>query len=183
MPPRNYPIPQAGTIDAPPSTTRATSLPQAGVHHSLYFRRQEHQFFARAGKEIIHVRVDSDFPPPAGGSRAVKGKEPISTPAHAWASHTPLPPLQALQLPPEHAHAPPVLMDFLLHPVPPYPHHHPDIPPGAPGPIRATGSVGGSFRKAFMLGRNREVRLSGSIENECFCTTPYQTSSDNVLFV
>ena len=142
MPPRNYPPPPTGhdlmRLFPPQPPEQPLFLKQGST--SLYFRRQEHQFFAQAGKEIIRVRVDSDFPPPAGGSRAVKGKEPVSAP-HAWPSHAPPPPPpQAMQPPPEHAHAPPAHMHSPPHPIPPYP-HHPDMPRGAPGPIGATGSV------------------------------------------
>ncbi|KAF8498137.1 hypothetical protein F5888DRAFT_223581 [Russula emetica] len=143
MPPRNYPPPPTGhdlmRLFPPQPPEQPLFLKQGST--SLYFRRQEHQFFAQAGKEIIRVRVDSDFPPPAGGSRTVKGKEAVSAP-HVWPSHAPPPPPpQAMQPPPEHAHAPPAHIHSPPHPVPPYPHHHPDMPRGAPGPIGATGSV------------------------------------------
>ena len=143
MPPRNYPPPPTGhdlmRLFPPQPPEQPLFLKQGST--SLYFRRQEHQFFAQAGKEIIRVRVESDFSPPAGGSRTVKGKEPVSAP-HAWPSHAPPPPPpQSMQPPPEHAHAPPAHMHSPPHPVPPYPHHHPDLPRGAPGPIGATGSV------------------------------------------
>ncbi|KAF8486801.1 hypothetical protein DFH94DRAFT_659708 [Russula ochroleuca] len=143
MPPRNYPPPPTGhdlmRLFPPQPPEQPLFLKQGST--SLYFRRQEHQFFAQAGKEIIRVRVESDFPPSAGGSRNVKGKEPVSAP-HAWPSHAPPPPPpQAMQPPPEHAHAPPAHMHSPPHPVQPYPHHHPDMPRGAPGPIGATGSV------------------------------------------
>jgi hypothetical protein len=92
IPPRNYPPPPTG-LDLmrlfPPQPQEQPLLT------SLYFCRQEHQFIPQVGKDIIHSRVNSDFPPPAGGSRAVKGKELVSaspSPAfstsHATSSRT-----------------------------------------------------------------------------------------------
>ncbi|KAH9966381.1 hypothetical protein BGW80DRAFT_1462356 [Lactifluus volemus] len=138
MPPRIYPPPPTGhelmRLFPPQPPEQPLFLKQGST--SLYFRRQEHQFFAQAGKEIIRVRVESDFPPPAG-SRTTKGKEPVSAP-HSWPAHPqhpqqPPPPPPTMQPPPpEHAHAP-THMHSPPHSVPPYP-IHPDIARGAPGP-------------------------------------------------
>jgi hypothetical protein len=117
IPSRNYPPPPTGhdlMRRFPPQLPEQPLFLKQGST-SLYFRRQEHQFFAQAGKEIIRVRVESDFPPPAGGSRTTKGKEPVSAP-HA----PPMPPPQAMPLPPEHADAPPAHMHSLPHLVQPY---------------------------------------------------------------
>jgi hypothetical protein len=142
MPPRNYPPPPTGhdlmRLFPPQPPEQPLFLKQGST--SLYFRRQEHQFFAQAGKEIIRVRVDSDFPPP-GGSRTTKGKEPATVVPHVWPAHAhPQPPPPTMQPPPEHTHAP-AHMHSPPHPVPPYPHHHPDIARGAPGPVGSSGSV------------------------------------------
>jgi len=139
MPPRIYPPPPTGhelmRLFPPQPPEQPLFLKQGST--SLYFRRQEHQFFAQAGKEIIRVRVESDFPPPAG-SRTTKGKEPVSAP-HSWPAHPqqhpqqPPPPPPTMQPPPpEHSHAP-AHMHSPPHSVPPYP-IHPDIARGAPGP-------------------------------------------------
>ncbi|KAI0043412.1 hypothetical protein FA95DRAFT_1479409, partial [Auriscalpium vulgare] len=63
---------------------------------SIFFHRQERQFFAQAGKEIIRVRVESDFPPP---DRAPMGEQQQQPPAPrgkgkdaAWAQQLPPPP-------------------------------------------------------------------------------------------
>lgn len=124
---------------------------------SLYFRRQEHQFFAQAGKEIIRVRVESDFSPSSGSARSTtKGKEPVSSVPHPWPthSHPPVPPPPSMQQqqqqqqapppPPEqHAHAPAHMHSPPHHhPVPPYPHHHPDMARGGPAPVGGGASAG-----------------------------------------
>ncbi|KAI9465117.1 hypothetical protein F5148DRAFT_168033 [Russula earlei] len=140
MPPRNYPPPPTGHDLMrlfPPQPPEQPLFLKPGST-SVYFRRQEHQFFAQAGKEIIRVRVESDFPP-SGGSRTGKGKEPASI-SHPWSAHPhPPPPPSSMQPPPEpahtaHMHSPP-------HPVPPYPHHHTDVTRAAPGLIGASGAV------------------------------------------
>lgn len=141
MPPRIYPPPPTGhelmRLFPPQPPEQPLFLKQGST--SLYFRRQEHQFFAQAGKEIIRVRVESDFPP-STGPRTTKGKEPVSAP-HPWPAHAhPPPPPPTMQPPPEHAHAP-AHMHSPPHPVPPYPLHHPDIARGAPGPVGAAGAV------------------------------------------
>jgi hypothetical protein len=142
MPPRIYPPPPTGhelmRLFPPQPPEQPLFLKQGST--SLYFRRQEHQFFAQAGKEIIRVRVESDFPPSAG-SRTTKGKEPVSAP-HSWPAHPqhPPPPPPTMQPPPpEHAHAP-AHMHSPPHSVPPYP-IHPDIARGPPGPAGAPGAV------------------------------------------
>ena len=117
MPPRNYPPPLTGhdlmRLFPPQLPEQPLFLKQGST--SSYFRRQENQSFAQAGKEIIRVRVDSDFHP-SGGSRTTKGKEPTSAVPHAWPAHAHPPPPLTMQPPPEHVHS-------LPHPVPPYPHH------------------------------------------------------------
>ena len=153
MPPRIYPPPPTGhelmRLFPPQPPEQPLFLKQGST--SLYFRRQEHQFFAQAGKEIIRVRVESDFPPAT--SRSSKGKEPVSVP-HSWPAHPHAPPppsVQQQQQPqqsqpqpqltmqpppsqqevahaPAHMHSPP-------HPVPPYSHHHPDIARGNPSAV------------------------------------------------
>ena len=45
---------------------------------SDFFKRQEHAFFAQAGKEIVRVRVDVDFP--HGSKLDVKQQRPSSRP-------------------------------------------------------------------------------------------------------
>jgi hypothetical protein len=156
MPPRIYPPPPTGhelmRLFPPNPPEQPLFLKQGST--SLYFRRQEHQFFAQAGKEIIRVRVESDFPPPA--PRSSKGKEPVSVP-HSWSAHPhapppssvqqqqqqaqqqppqsqpqltmqPPPPLPEVAHPPAHMHSPP-------HPVPPYSHHHPEMARGNPSAV------------------------------------------------
>ncbi|KAI0000775.1 hypothetical protein BJV74DRAFT_944587 [Russula compacta] len=146
IPSRNYPPPPTGhdlmRLFPPQPPEQPIFLKQGPT--SLYFRRQEHQFFAQAGKEIIRVRVESDFPPPSGSARSTsKGKEPVSWPTH---SHPPVPPPPSMQQqqqqqppppPPEqHAHAPAHMHSPPHHhPVPPYPHHHPDMTRGGPAPV------------------------------------------------
>ncbi|KAI9435789.1 hypothetical protein H4582DRAFT_2112234 [Lactarius indigo] len=164
MPPRIYPPPPTGhelmRLFPPQPPEQPLFLKQGST--SLYFRRQEHQFFAQAGKEIIRVRVESDFPPTP--ARTSKGKEPVSVP-HPWSAHphAPLPPSvqqqqqqQQQQQPqpqqqsaqsqpqptmqpppplPEVAHAPAAHMHSPPHPVPPYSHHHPDIARGNPSAV------------------------------------------------
>lgn len=154
MPPRIYPPPPTGhelmRLFPPQPPEQPLFLKQGST--SLYFRRQEHQFFAQAGKEIIRVRVESDFPPTP--ARTSKGKEPVSVP-HSWSAHphAPLPPSvqqpQPQQQPaqsqpqptmqpppplPEVAHAP-AHMHSPPHSVPPYSHHHPDIARGNPSAV------------------------------------------------
>ena len=152
MPPRIYPPPPTGhelmRLFPPQPPEQPLFLKQGST--SLYFRRQEHQFFAQAGKEIIRVRVESDFPPAV--SRSSKGKEPVSVP-HSWPTHPHAPPPPSVQQqqqqqqaqqaqqqpqptmqpppPPDVAHAP-AHMHSPPHPVPPYPHHHPDMARGNP---------------------------------------------------
>ena len=139
MPPRTYPPPPTGhelmRLFPPQPPEQPLFLKQGST--SLYFRRQEHQFFAQAGKEIIRVRVESDFPPPA--VRSSKGKEPVSVP-HQWpavqqqqqqqAQPQPPQPQPTMQPPPPlqdaHMHSPP-------HPVPPY--HHPEMGRGNPNAV------------------------------------------------
>ncbi|KAI0297871.1 hypothetical protein B0F90DRAFT_1736515 [Multifurca ochricompacta] len=133
MPPRIYPPPPTGH-----------ELMRLFPHNhptNPFSSNREHQFFAQAGKEIIRVRVESDFPPTPSGPRTTKGKEPVSV-QHPWPahSHPPPPPVTVppqpqptMQPPPEHGSHAPTHMHSPPHPIPPYPHHHPDISRGAPG--------------------------------------------------
>jgi hypothetical protein len=154
MPPRIYPPPPTGhelmRLFPPQPPEQPLFLKQGST--SLYFRRQEHQFFAQAGKEIIRVRVESDFPPPP--TRSSKGKEPVSVP-HSWPAHPHAPPPSSVQQQqvqpqppqsqpqptmqpppplPEVAHAP-AHMHSPPHPVPPYSHHHPEMARGNPNAV------------------------------------------------
>jgi hypothetical protein len=175
MPPRNYPPPPTGhdlmRLFPPQPPEQPLFLKQGST--SLYFRRQEHQFFAQAGKEIIRVRVESDFPP-SGGSRTPKGKEPASVP-HAWPAHAhPQPPSATMQPPPEHNTHAPAHMHSPPHPVPPYPHHHPDIARGgAPGgPVGVSGAVApppAGYAPSHPIVRNAPPPVSHVMSCSC-CT-------------
>ncbi|KAI9449377.1 hypothetical protein BJY52DRAFT_1307745 [Lactarius psammicola] len=77
MPPRIYPPPPTGhelmRLFPPQPPEQPFFLKQG---RNLYSRRQEHQFFAQAGNEIIRMRVESEFP--HAPTRISKGKEPVS---------------------------------------------------------------------------------------------------------
>ncbi|KAI0308565.1 hypothetical protein OF83DRAFT_1033292, partial [Amylostereum chailletii] len=64
---RIYPPPPTGhdlmRLFPPPPPSQFSVL--KGGPTSVYFHRQERAFFAQAGKEIIRVRVESDFAPKA----------------------------------------------------------------------------------------------------------------------
>ncbi|TFY74775.1 hypothetical protein EWM64_g9236, partial [Hericium alpestre] len=63
----------------PPPPDQYSSALKPG-NTSVYFHRQEHAFFAQAGKEIVRVRVEADF------MRTDKGKEPAVP--RAWPAVT-----------------------------------------------------------------------------------------------
>ena len=75
MPHRKYPAPPTGHDlmamfpPAPPNISEMRPGPT-----SNFFKRQEHTFFAQAGKEIVRVRVDVDFP--HGSELDVKQRRP-----------------------------------------------------------------------------------------------------------
>ncbi|KAA1474104.1 hypothetical protein DENSPDRAFT_931419 [Dentipellis sp. KUC8613] len=102
---------------------------------SIYFHRQEHAFFAQAGKEIIRVRVESDFQParlalaPAAAPLpSAKGKERQWLPPPPAQTPHPHPHPQAYAAPPPphmhhpHQHMPPPPPPAAAYPQPP-PHH------------------------------------------------------------
>lgn len=78
MPPRKYPAPPTGHDlmamfpPAPPDNFEMRPGPT-----SDFFKRQERAFFAQAGKEIVRVRVEVDFP--HGNELDVKQQRPSSS--------------------------------------------------------------------------------------------------------
>ncbi|EIM84232.1 uncharacterized protein STEHIDRAFT_169990 [Stereum hirsutum FP-91666 SS1] len=80
--PRNYPPPPTGhelmRLFPPPPPDQFSMLKPGPT--SIYFHQQERAFFAQAGKEIIRVRVESDFQPSGalgkGGMEGMKRGEP-----------------------------------------------------------------------------------------------------------
>ncbi|TFY77525.1 hypothetical protein EWM64_g6483, partial [Hericium alpestre] len=62
--PRIFPPPPSGhelmRLFPPPPPDQYSSALKPG-NTSVYFHRQEHAFFAQAGKEIVRVRVEADF--------------------------------------------------------------------------------------------------------------------------
>jgi len=79
MPPRKYPAPPTGHDlmamfpPAPPDNFEMRPGPT-----SDFFKRQERAFFAQAGKEIVRVRVEVDFP--HGNEPEVVKQRPASRP-------------------------------------------------------------------------------------------------------
>ncbi|EIM79777.1 uncharacterized protein STEHIDRAFT_69093, partial [Stereum hirsutum FP-91666 SS1] len=80
--PRNYPPPPTGhelmRLFPPPPPDQFSILKPGPT--SIYFHQQERAFFSQAGKEIVRVRVESDFQPSAtlskGGMEGMKRGEP-----------------------------------------------------------------------------------------------------------
>lgn len=99
MTPRKYPAPPTGHDlmamfpPAPPDNFEMRPGPT-----SDFFKRQERAFFAQAGKEIVRVRVEVDFPH-GGESEAVKPR-PASRP---WPLNGPGPGLSPSTAAPHHS--------------------------------------------------------------------------------
>ena len=99
MPLRKYPAPPTGHDlmamfpPAPPDNFEMRPGPT-----SDFFKRQERAFFAQAGKEIVRVRVEVDFP--LGSELDVKQQRPSSRP---WPLNGPGPGNCSSTAPPHHS--------------------------------------------------------------------------------
>ncbi|KAJ7177480.1 hypothetical protein C8R43DRAFT_1193472 [Mycena crocata] len=155
MPPRRYPAPPTGhdLMAMFPAVPPDNSSEMRPGPTSAYFQCQERAFFARAGKEIIRVRVDVDLQP---GSTDPDPKAPAQ--ARPWARQpcaqassstnspapAPSPALYAAPPQPTHARGPSASMSASVPATPvfppaPHPHAHPHAHAHPPHHVSSVG--------------------------------------------
>ncbi|KAF8816906.1 hypothetical protein BYT27DRAFT_7247798 [Phlegmacium glaucopus] len=151
MPPRKYPAPPTGHDlmamfpPAPPDNFEMRPGPT-----SDFFKRQERAFFAQAGKEIVRVRVEVDFPHggepevvkprPASRPWPLNGPGPGPSPSTAAPHHSPVQSSSAPLLYPHPATRPAPRVSVPVNPTPVFPHssHTPtsnQLPPNLHPPV------------------------------------------------
>ncbi|EMD30907.1 hypothetical protein CERSUDRAFT_120250 [Gelatoporia subvermispora B] len=177
--PRKYPAPPTGHElmalfpPSPPTTMRPG--PTSG-----FFEREERAFFARKGKEIVHVHIEVDMGP-GGEDAKAKARDPGGVPrawpqGHAHAlppvagQASPNPPLHPIPFPQQNARARAAPVQPGTFPA--GPPTHPSQPAAGvnarspPGMHRGAYPVRGSPREHHLVGAPGAAPLDGHVEPE-----------------